>query len=390
MGWEELIDSLDELETKREYDGYFCSVKNAVIILILGSLCDLKNIKRIHEWASAAHVQEYLKKEFNIQRVPCYWWLLSLLSLITPESLNKCMMRWVSEIAPRVFERIQKEEKEKKESTMNTSLTLSVDGKEIRSTEKMDIYEEPIHIVSAHISELKMTLAQETVAGKSNEIPAMQNLIKSLEIEGYMVVADALNCQIDTAQAIIEKKADYLLCAKDNQPTLKSDIEDYVQTAALRAKMDSAQTSERGHGRKEIRTAFTTDDVSWQVGGRQWPALKCIGAVCTQFEDKNGKKSEQWHYYISSRNLSAKELLHHARQEWSVETMHWLLDVLFGEDGCRIQTKTAQQNLNMVRKLGSQHNEDGKQETKSKIALIALMFKSLLDPYQHLHILGKN
>ena len=171
MGWEELIDSLDELETKREYDGYFCSVKNAVIILILGSLCDLKSIKRIHEWASTAHVQGYLKKEFNIQRIPCYWWLLSLLSLITPESLNKCMMRWVSEIAPRVFERIQKEEKGKKESTMNTSMTLSVDGKEIRSTEKMDIYEEPIHIVSAHISELKMTVAQETVAGKSNEIP---------------------------------------------------------------------------------------------------------------------------------------------------------------------------------------------------------------------------
>jgi len=90
MGWEELIDSLDELETKRDYDGYFCSVKNAVIILILGSLCDLKNIKRIHEWASTAQVQEYLKKEFNIQRIPCYWWLLSLLSLITPESLNKC------------------------------------------------------------------------------------------------------------------------------------------------------------------------------------------------------------------------------------------------------------------------------------------------------------
>ena len=89
MGWEELIDSLDELETKRDYDEYFCSVKNAVIILILGSLCDLKNIKRIHEWASTAQVQEYLKKEFNIQRIPCYWWLLSLLSLITPESFKQ-------------------------------------------------------------------------------------------------------------------------------------------------------------------------------------------------------------------------------------------------------------------------------------------------------------
>ena len=88
--------------------------------------------------------------------------------------------------------------------------------------------------------------------------------------------------------------------------------------------------------------------------------------------------------------LCAKELLHHARQEWSVETMHWLLDVLFGGDSCRIQTKTAQQNLNMVRKLALNIMRMYKQETKSKIALTALMFKSLLDPYQLLHILGKN
>jgi transposase IS4 family protein len=91
---------------------------------------------------------------------------------------------------------------------------------------------------------------------KSNEKPAMENIIKSLEIKGYMVLADALNCQIDSAQAIIEKKADYLLYAKDNQLTLKSDIEDYVQTAILRANVGSAQTSERGYGRKKIRIAF--------------------------------------------------------------------------------------------------------------------------------------
>ena len=112
-----------------------------------------------------------------------------------------------------------------------------------------------------------MTLAQETVAGKSNEIPAVQRLIKSLEIEGYMVVADALNCQIETAQAVLDKKADYLLSAKDNQLTLKTDIEEYVQDENLRSKMDRAQTKENGHGRKEVRTAFTTDDVSWGPGG---------------------------------------------------------------------------------------------------------------------------
>ncbi|MBQ3801622.1 MAG: ISAs1 family transposase, partial [Treponema sp.] len=96
MGWGELIDSLDGLETEREYDGYFCSVKDAVIILVLGSLCDLRNIKRIHEWAETEHIREYLKTNFNIQRVPCYWWLLSLLAIVTPESLNRCMMTWVS------------------------------------------------------------------------------------------------------------------------------------------------------------------------------------------------------------------------------------------------------------------------------------------------------
>ena len=387
MGWEELIDSLDGLETEREYDGYFCSVKDAVIILVLGSLCDLRNTKRIHEWAETEHIREYLKTNFNIQRVPCYWWLLSLLAIVTPESLNRCMMTWVSGIAPGLVGKIGEEEKKKGKAPKKT--TLSLDGKEIRSTEKMDAYGNPLHIVSAHISELKMTLAQETVAGKSNEIPAVQRLIKSLEIEGYMVVADALNCQIETAQAVLDKKADYLLSAKDNQLTLKTDIEEYVQDENLRSKMDRAQTKENGHGRKEVRTAFTTDDVSWGPGGREWPGLKCVGAVHTEFETKGGK-SEEWHYYISSRNLTAEELLHHARLEWSVETMHWLLDVHFGEDGCRIQTKTAQQNLNMVRKLALNIMRIYKQDSKSKEPLTALMFKSLMNPNHLQRILGKN
>lgn len=198
------MDVLEGLETEREYNGYFCSVKDAVEILVLGSLCDLRNARRIHEWAATEHVREFLRKEFDIQRIPCYWWLPSLLAIVTPDSLNRCMARWVSEILPRLADKVREEEKGRK----GRPLTLAFDGKEIRSTEKMDAYDEPLHIVSAHISELKMTLAQETVAGKSNEIPAVQRLIKSLEIEGYMVVADTMNCQIETAQSAIDKKAD--------------------------------------------------------------------------------------------------------------------------------------------------------------------------------------
>ena len=118
-------------------------------------------------------------------------------------------------------------------------MTIAVDGKEIRSTEKMKTYDSPLHIVSAHIGELELTLAQRTVESKSNEIPAVPKLIKELEIPGCIVVVDALNCQIETAKAIIEAKADYLLSAKGNQKELMNDIEQYVQDEKLRATMDS-------------------------------------------------------------------------------------------------------------------------------------------------------
>ena len=123
----------------------------------------------------------------------------------------------------------------------------------------------PIHIVSAHISELKMTLAQETVESKSNEIPAVQKLVKELAIPGCMVVADALNCQIQTDEAILEAKANYLLSAKGNQKELMNDIEQYVQDEKLRAVMDCVSQTEKGHGRIEKRSAYTSDDISWQI-----------------------------------------------------------------------------------------------------------------------------
>ena len=386
MGWETLLESLDDLETKEAYDGYFCSVKDAVIITILGSLCGLQNVKRIHEWATTEHVRAFLEKEFGIKRIPCYWWLLSLIALVTPDSLNICMKNWVRKIAPGLVEKIEAEEDKSKKKSQ---LTVAIDGKEVRSTEKMDKYDSPLHIVSAQLGELGLTLAQEAVDGKSNEIPAVQKLIKSLEISGCIVVADALNCQIDTAQAVLDQHADYILPAKDNQPSLKEDIEDYVTDKKLRTRMNTFTTKDYGHGRTETRTAYTTDDVSWQPGGREWPGLKCIGAIHTHFETKKGS-SDEWHYYISSKKLTAEELLHHARLEWSVETMHWLLDVHFREDDCRIQSKNAKQNMNMLRKFALNIVKIHKTATSSKSALNGIMFQCLMNPTKIYSVLCKN
>ena len=388
MRWEELEDALEVLETDREYDGYFCSIKVAVIIVILGSLCDLQSVKKIHAWATTEHVRKFLEETFGIKRIPCYWWLLSLLGIIRPESLNECMKQWVASVVPELAAKLEAEENEQSKQKKKT-LTIAIDGKEIRSTGKMKKYDNPLHIISAQIGELGLTLAQRTVATKSNEIPAVPKLIKELAIPGCMVVADAMNCQIETAEAIVEAKADYLLSAKGNQQALMNDIAEYVHDTKLRAKMDRVSRTERGHGRKETRRAYTSADVSWQPGGRVWPELKCIGALHTRFETSKGV-TEEWHYYISSKALRAQELLHHAREEWSVESMHWLLDVHFDEDRCRVQSKNVQQNLNMLHKCALNIIRIYKRATQSKLPLNGIMFGALMNPQALLPLLGKN
>lgn len=155
--------------------------------------------------------------------------------------------------------------------------TVSFDGKTVCSTANMECYENPLHIVSAQISELGLTLGQEAVEGKSNEIPATQRLIKMLQLKGCVVVADALNCQKETAAGVIHQGGDYLLSVKDNQPTLKRDIEDYIQDAALRATMQMVNTTEKNRERIERRTAFVTTDIDWLTRKSDWINLTCIG-----------------------------------------------------------------------------------------------------------------
>ena len=330
--------------------------------MILGSLCGLRNAHQIHQWATSAKVSEFLGKHFKIANLPCYYWLLCLLKIIEPRSLNQCFMRWVQSFLPDGVK----------------EMTLSFDGKTIRSTGKMSNYKSAMHIISAHVAELGITLAQKTVEEKSNEIPAMRELISLLEIEGCMVVADALHCQKETAEVIVKKKADYLLNVKDNQKTLKKDIEDYIQSEDLGKTMNTATTLEKNNGRIEERRAFVTDDINWLYDKNEWVGLACIGGINRQVTTKKGTSNE-WHYYISSRKLTAEELLKHSRLEWSVESMHWLLDVHFSEDFCRVEDENIQQVLNMVRKIALNYVKAYKKSLGNKRPMSNIMFDCLLD-----------
>jgi predicted transposase YbfD/YdcC len=240
-------------------------------------------------------------------------------------------------------------------------------------------YEEALNIVSAQVAELGITFAQQSVFEKSNEIPAVREMLETLNINGCVVVADALHCQKETAQAVIDGKADYVLNVKDNQKTLKADIEDYVQDSELQKRMDTFETTEKNHGRLEKRRAFTTKDIGWLYDREAWKGLSCIGAVHRKVSSKKGT-TDEWHYYISSRELTAEELLRRARLEWSVETMHWLLDVHFREDFCRVEDKNVQENMNMVRKIALNTIKFFKEKTESKRPMSRIMLDCLLDP----------
>lgn len=363
----------EEVETTKEYDGYFCSIPEVITIVILGSICGLKNLKQIHQWAANDRVSEFLKEEFGINHVPCYYWITCMLKMIRTESLNQCFANWVYSFMPEGTE----------------DLTISLDGKTICSTLRMEKCESPLHIISAQISELGLTLAQRCTDDKSNEIPAVQELLKSLNIKGQIVVADALNCQKETAKIIINQGADYLLCVKDNHPNLKKDVEDFIQDKSLRKTMKTTSKTEKNYGRIENRTAFVTNEIGWLTQKKEWKGLCCIGAVHKIVETKAGK-TDEWHYYISSRNLTPEELLHHARMEWSVESMHWLLDVHFEEDWCRVEDNAVQQHLNMFRKAAINLIKLFKSRSNSNKAISQIMLDCLIDFSSILGVLGEN
>ena len=157
-GMKSIKEYFEEVETTKEYDGYYYQVADIISIVVLGSLCGLKNPDQLHQWATNERTREFLRKEVEIERIPCYYWFLCLLKLVKPDSLSRCLMRWAEEMLPENCQEV----------------TVSLDGKTVRSTGRMDSYDSLLHIISAQLCELGITWASKSVDGKSNEIPAVQ------------------------------------------------------------------------------------------------------------------------------------------------------------------------------------------------------------------------
>lgn len=225
--------------------------------------------------------------------------------------------------------------------------SVAIDGKTLCGSADGD--GPAVHMVSAFSTNLGLVLGQEKVAGKSNEITAIPELLDALYIKGLLVSIDAMGCQREIAAKILDKGGDYLLAVKGNQPTLAQQVRDLVSDA--QACGPGFEQAERGHGRTVLQMSWAVPSGS-EIDPALWPGCKTVGCVVSQrfVGDKAAELEER--FYISSRVLSAEELARTVRAHWAIENrLHWMLDVCFGEDGSMVRKDNAPQNLSLLKKI---------------------------------------
>jgi len=233
---------------------------------------------------------------------------------------------------------------------------VPIDGKTLRGSGGGKHRDHPLHLVSAWATQQGITLGQVAVDSKSNEITAIPQLLKMLELSGAIISIDAMGCQKEIAAQIIKGGGDYVLAVKDNQPKLRAALETFFLERHEHG--DFADhgcrqytTTSRSRGREETRYHMIAPlPASLRHLCRAWKGLQSIGQVITMTETGDQHSSDV-RYYIASRPPRVKEFATSVRSHWLIESMHWVLDMVFGEDASRLRNGAAAENYSFLRKF---------------------------------------
>jgi predicted transposase YbfD/YdcC len=232
---------------------------------------------------------------------------------------------------------------------------IAIDGKTVRRSYQEKGRKAAIHMVSAFAARQRLVLGQVKVAEKSNEIVAIPKLLDMLAIDGAIVTIDAMGCQRTIARKIIDKRADYVLALKDNQGTLREDVEVFVEEQKANgfqhATISRDQTIDGDHGRIETRTTTVIHDADWLRDRHDWPGLKSVVMV-ESIREAGDKTETETRFYITSLVMTAAQPV--IRSHWTVESMHWVMDMVFRDDECRVRTEHAPANFTTIKHMA--HN----------------------------------
>lgn len=375
----EIYFSLVEDYRDERYITYSLSV--ILFMVMCGIICGCKDLEEMVEVLE--NKIEVIQKYIEIERIPCLATFSNILSVLNVLQVELCILSICRNVVNDTLiigeeaQKIQKEIKEIKE--------ISIDGKAIRSTNNHGDPEKALQIVTAYDVNARIPVAQTEIKDKTNEITAGRELLNMFEVKGAIITADAIHCQKETIKQIVDKGGEYVIQLKENQKNLYKDIsllfDDNLADKNSTAEYLESETIEINGGRIEKRTCYVLQGLESLNYLRdrlnEWKNVRQIFCIKREME-KNGKKTEEKSYYLTSLQEEPEKLMKYARNHWKIESMHWILDVNFKEDDCAVRSENTQKILNMLRKLAIKLHLNYIEKTKPKRKTIISSIRNCL------------
>lgn len=313
------------------------SLWDIIGLTLCAMICGCDNVAEIHEYGVKKF--DFLTTFLDLDNgVPSHDTIGRVFARLDPEKFRVRFACWTESLAQAVAGRV-----------------IAIDGKTLRRAYEKD--QKPLHLVSAFATENRLVLSQQAVADKSNEITAIPELLRLLDVKKAIVTIDAMGCQKEIAAQIKEQGADYVLALKDNQPTLHAEVQEMflegLETEFAGMKHQECETQEKGHGRQEKRSYYLMrPSREWLQAHLEWKGLKTVGMVISERQVGDAKPSSEVRYFISSLTLRATEFARAVRSHWAIEnSLHWVLDVSYREDENRSRKDHTAENLAWLRRL---------------------------------------
>jgi predicted transposase YbfD/YdcC len=340
---DEVVGYFDELEDPRSTVNRQHPLVSVVVIALMAVLAGAGGPTAIARWASMK--EEFLVKWLSLPNgIPRKDVFRRVLALLKPGAFQACFVNWLQSLRAKAAQ-----------ANDVTQPVLAIDGKTARRSHDRRKGLGALHAVSVWASEFGLSLGQVACAEKSNEITAIPELLRLVDIQGAIITIDAMGTQKAIAGQIIAAKADYVLALKGNQDTLHQATINYIyeQYENDFAGIDARQlvTKDKGHGREETRYYFHMPAPASLPGLELWKGLKSIGVVVSHCL-RDGKETVEKRYYLSSLAVGVKRFAHAVRSHWSIENAcHWSLDVTYREDESRIRDEHLRENFAWLNRL---------------------------------------